>query len=386
MDPNQFDTYVGHLVATETKRADDAEKARKLQKEAEDFSKAINLVGAIVNQTAICDGSTQKAVRDWIRDINLASTRNTADLIEIVARTVSGPLRTEVERFIDEQKATYRNERAAIPWRVIREHVERTFLDIDELQSKRDALKREKQGPFDSEAAFIRRFRDLAEEGYPTANRNDDQNELIVTLFLQNLQSDRFAQKIVSREHPPRTLNECVTALQGACVWQNNYTRLHRPTTSTTQPLGRVEEDMDISGVQGHSGRVQGRPRGVTSQNDRAQGSDKLDKIIKSQEKLSTRLAKIELNQSEIQKKIDRPNASSGRMARPRSGPPATTGRNWQGTNRPARTQTGPAQAGSCFNCGGPGHFRRDCPDRRRQSNNSRPQNRSNWRQYPKNY
>ena len=55
-----------------------------------------------MKQTTACDGATTAAVRVWIKEVNLAIRQlGAGDVVELVTRSITGPLRWEVERFID---------------------------------------------------------------------------------------------------------------------------------------------------------------------------------------------------------------------------------------------------------------------------------------------
>lgn len=73
----------------------------------------------------------------WIKEVNLAIRQLVpADVVELVTRTITGPLRWEVERFIDQYIALNNVQRAAVPWADIETHVSNSFLNIDEAATK----------------------------------------------------------------------------------------------------------------------------------------------------------------------------------------------------------------------------------------------------------
>ena len=78
--------------------------------------RAREVIKDLIHQTRNCDGSSTLAVRNWIREITLAFNQvGNTSIIEIAAKTVSGPFRFELERFIEEQIATNNIARAAVP-------------------------------------------------------------------------------------------------------------------------------------------------------------------------------------------------------------------------------------------------------------------------------
>ena len=88
MDPAQFQNYMIGLAQQETER-------HAIQTTREQ-------IRDLIRQTQTCDGSSTSAVRNWIREVTLAFNQvGAASIIEIAYKTVSGPLRFELERFIE---------------------------------------------------------------------------------------------------------------------------------------------------------------------------------------------------------------------------------------------------------------------------------------------
>ena len=95
MDAGQFNQYMQGLATIEANAAA-ARQNGVTVKRTQDIKESM------VKQTTCCDGSTTTAVRVWIKEITLAIRQLVpADVINVVTRTVTGPLRWETERFID---------------------------------------------------------------------------------------------------------------------------------------------------------------------------------------------------------------------------------------------------------------------------------------------
>ena len=78
----------------------------------------------LIRQTQPCDGSSTLAVRTWIREITLAYNQvgNNA-IIEMASKTVSGPFRFKLERFIELEIATQNIVCCAVTWAQLRDHL-----------------------------------------------------------------------------------------------------------------------------------------------------------------------------------------------------------------------------------------------------------------------
>ena len=85
MDGAQFQNLTQGLTELERKR-------RTIQTSREQIRNLIRL-------TQSCDGATTAAVRNWIREVTLALNQvGAAHVVEVASKTVSGPLRFELER------------------------------------------------------------------------------------------------------------------------------------------------------------------------------------------------------------------------------------------------------------------------------------------------
>ena len=198
MDPAQFQNYTIGLAQQETER-------RAIQTTREQ-------IRDLIRQTQTCDGSSTSAVRNWIREVTLAFNQvGAASIIEIAAKTVSGPLRFELERFIERTIAANQIGRAAIPWPDLRDHLASNFLNIDETAALRDELDKVRQSAYEPTQQFVRRFRDISDICYPSGLRNPDQESVLVRTFVRGLTSDSLARQLIEQA-APASLDEAIRA------------------------------------------------------------------------------------------------------------------------------------------------------------------------------
>ena len=88
-----------------------------------------------------------------------------------------------MERFISEYMTTHSSARDDVPWEAVKEHISASFLHIDEASALRDELEKTNQSAYEPEAGYNRRLREVADPAYPTADRNDDQNRILIRAY-----------------------------------------------------------------------------------------------------------------------------------------------------------------------------------------------------------
>ena len=151
------------------------------------------LTQKLLKQTAFCDGSSDVATRGWIDDINLTFQRvGQPYIVDIVSSSVTGYLRKEVEHFIQQSVNTLAVGRDVITWPSIREHVIKSFPNVDEAAALRDSVETIQQSTFETDASYIRRFRELAQKSYPDPH-NEDQCRNLVRYFALGLRMPAVA-------------------------------------------------------------------------------------------------------------------------------------------------------------------------------------------------
>lgn len=316
MDPEQFQSYTEGLVALDNRRI-----LRNHKKEE---------IDALIRQTQICCGDSQSAIREWFDEIDLAVPilDDPASLIRVVTRTISGPLRKEVERFIRECGNHPDNPvaREAVAWNDIKSHVQTAFLSLDENAYLRDQIEEIRQSAYESPAAYNLRFRGLADAAYPRGTRNADQIRVLLRAYARGLHCAQMAKRLVTTGRP--------TSLEDAMHLVLQYSS----ADDEFNRLGRKEEPMEIGVIGRHvsSKTVSDVPKAVDDMNAI------MDKMSCQMERLFTRIAKLECQSAREQRE-----KKSGRKTKPSS---------WTEDGRPV-----------CYECGNPGHFGRDCDVRRKR-------------------
>ena len=271
-----------------------------------------------------CDGEVSSQLRNYLYDVDLLGPvvdNENAAILDVVARTTSGPLRREVQRFLAAQVEP----RPQVPWNRLKAHLQRTFLSADEDEKLRSVVEQMKQSEGETLASYNRRFREAAQRAYPEP-RSADAERAVLRQYLKGLRSAELSKK-VSLELQTQTLEGALSFVENVEAGLERYMGLHRED---------IPEPMDTSSVQ----PVQ--PAGT-------QGDlmTLLQKMQRGQDKIMTRLTKLETGQGSM-------------------GPPADTTPRW--ANRGARTGNGgnfaPRQQGaavSCFHCQG-NHYKSGCP------------------------
>ena len=212
-------------------------------------------------------------VRSWFQDIKLTLDRvGPLHIGDVISRTITGSLHSEVERFIRERLPAHGNIGNQIPWVDIKAQITRGFLHVDDTAALRDEVAHTKQSVY----AFSHRFRQITDVAYPPPARNVDQHRMILTAFLRALTRDAFTRKLVAEVHPV-TLDEAITSLEVLSEREDEYTRVGRTNAPEVQDI----QPMEIDYTQCAS---------ALSSTD-----ELLHKVISSQEKLTTKVAKIEM-------------------------------------------------------------------------------------------
>ena len=188
----------------------------------------------------VCDGSSAVLVREWINDVDL-STNYSNRPVYVAAHSSTGPLRRELERFLDTQP-----NRHHVPWDLVRAHISEAFLTPLENDRLRDEITRIAQQPEETIASYNRRFIELADRAYPRPGvnqpRNEDQNRTLLEQYVRGLRDDHVADRLVTHGHPANH-EEAITMAQDYArdVFRLRLARRPRQT--------RVEEPMEINAV-----------------------------------------------------------------------------------------------------------------------------------------
>ena len=279
-----------------------------------------------------CDGELSNQLRNYLYDIELLQpsvNRDNKAILDIVARTTSGPLWREVQRYLSSQP----EDRDQVPWVRLKAHIERTFLSSDEDEKLRVNLEQLYQREGETLASYNRRYREATQRAYPSP-RSADAERIVLRSYLKGLRAADLAKK-VSLELRDQTLEAALEFVERVEAGLERFVGLQR-----------AEEPMDTSAVQATA----------------APESDvlaTLQKIQKGQERVMTRLSKLETSQK-----------SSGPEGPDRYWP--SQPRQPQRSVQPPRGFRNGERKVTCFHCGGD-HYKVGCPLLPRPQRTPRP-------------
>ena len=231
-------------------------------------------------------------------------------VIDVAARTVSGSLKKEVERFLGAQP-----NRAQTPWVTLRDHIRATFLSANEAERLKSELEKMAQTSYETLANFNRRFRESANKAFPQP-RTPDAERLVLRAYSRGIYSTALAKKLIV-EGRPANLDAAFQYAEGQAAGNEMFDGLERRS--------RDEEEMDCSAT-------------GDSQSLAEKVLEALEGIRKSHERVVTRVAKLEAS------------GSSQRGGGPRKINTPRAPLKWTEDGRPI-----------CYHCGKAGHKGAEC-------------------------
>ena len=162
------------------------------QEEEAEYRLAIDIAATIPP----CNGDTEKAVRDWLKEVEM-SRPYTDQTILVACRSSRTPLRREIETFLGDKLS-----RQQKTWAQLKAHIIESFLDPEEEERQRTEVESMTQGAYETTAAYGRRFREAAEIAYPTyqnAPRIDSENRMLWRYYIKGLRNAVTAEKITAQ-------------------------------------------------------------------------------------------------------------------------------------------------------------------------------------------
>ena len=321
-----------------------AQENRQTAQQAAQRLELSKLLAKVIRQTSFADGHSAPATRVWLDEIQLAQNRlGPNHTIEVATSTVTGSLRREIELFIHNKEVVDKVDRNAIPWEEVRAHITRNFLNVDEQAAQRDQVESTSQAAFETEASYCRRFREVAQAGYPHDLRNADQERLLIKSFARGLKSPTVAVKMIERANP-ETLTDAMSWL---AVYSERADAVSRLGLATSH-----DEPMEIGSVPMPSAPVQVKTK----------QEEMMDRVLQGQERLMTKIAKLEIKQQPHHKygqpDKQKNSQSQGQNKQNGSVDPRDLP-NWSPDGKP-----------KCFFCLKYGHVRRDCRKEQRPGKN----------------
>ena len=157
------------------------------------------------------------------------------EIIEVAAKTISGPFRFETERYISKAMADNDITREQVSLQGLRDHLEAKFLNVDEAAALQDEVENLKQSTYEPTAQYSRRFREVADSAYPTAQCNPDQEQLLIKAYARGLTSNELARKLVE-EVSQHELESAIAAIARFSERKDAYDRLGRTVVPMAAP------------------------------------------------------------------------------------------------------------------------------------------------------
>jgi hypothetical protein len=130
-----------------------------------------------------------------------------------------------------------------VTWDQLKEHLQQQFLSQHEAERLRDEVDKVKQTAYESAMTYGRRFRDTADLGYPPANRNADQQRVLLKAYQKGLRDRHMVERLVKEGRPADFTAAMVLVQQ----YESDDYKLHKALEGT----GRIEEPMEIGAMVG---------------------------------------------------------------------------------------------------------------------------------------
>ena len=214
----------------------DDEKEERFQT-ARDIKEADLLVSDITK----CDGISPEAVRLWLKRVD-QTISYTTKTVRVATRTATGALLDEIESFLNLHKR-----RAT--WEQVRANIVSHFLPPEEEDYLCAQVDQTKQKPYESAAAYGRRFKKAVTLAYP-GHKGEDYgalgNRLLKKTFIDGLSDHGIIERLL-KEARPRTYDE---ALRAAVRYEADEQNLKAQFTAHNIPT-RHEEPMEVGAVGG---------------------------------------------------------------------------------------------------------------------------------------
>ena len=320
----------------------------KIIVQSSEYQRRRDLLLDAISATQKINGKNQEAVRTWVNDIHYAADNlgNNEQVVQVIAQTVLGSLRDEVESFISEN-IPEGGHRGSIDFKLIVEHVRKICLPPNENRRRRQALETLRKRPDETLLAFNGRFRRIADEAFPRDLRTHDQQETLSSAYLRALGNDSIAKNICGNElrSIEDTMRRASREFEKAYRF-DNYMKRGEVNEEAQQ---YNDEPMEI-------GAVRGAPRSfsVQKQSDHTHSQPpynplqaQVSKMEKQMERALTEIAKLKVGGGDHEP-ARRDKQRLKRYSKPGS---------WT-----------PEGAPVCYACQSPGHIARQCPLRKKQN------------------
>ena len=301
----------------------------------------------------LCDASSTQRLREWFRDVAMTVPYSTKT-VYIATLTSEGPLRREIEKALDAAP-----DRDRVTWAQLKAHLTTAFMSAHEEEKLRDDLESISRQPYETTAHYGRRFSEAADLAYPAANRNIDQQRVMLRCYMKGLNDEKMVLRLVQEKSP----NDYIEAIAAVAQFESDAYQVYRTINGMAPPETRTEEPMDISAISGAHATSYSAP-------SRDPGEDRWDRLERQVTGLSrefTKLMAIQTRGAPAQPTRVRSaarDAPRGPPPRERYPPPrrAMKPTQWTETGQPI-----------CLRCDRPGHIKRECPQNRAPRDRAQP-------------
>ena len=299
-----------------------------------------------------CDGTQPKALREWLRAIQLTIPYSQLTTY-IASLTATDGLLVELEHFLSEQP-----DRNRVTWPELKAHLEQAFLSPYEDDRLRDEVDKLKQGQYETSASYARRFRELAAQAYPGEAdfRNEDQQRILLRAYMRGLK-DRSMKERLATEGRPKTVEQAmrlVTAYEA-----DNYVLKVALEDGATM---RHEEPMDISAMSANNNQSTG------------QHSNQPSAMAKDMADMRRQVSGLTQQFTKLMSALETKQGPSANRPRQQQQSQYKSQSYRQAPTQPNNFKYTPEGAPICEFCGIIGHIQRLCRKRQRAQHNRGPQ------------
>lgn len=337
-----------------------------MSREAEERRKAEDQVKRVPS----CDGGSPQAVREWVRNVAL-TIHYSGYTVYIASQSATGPLRRELEHFLSSQE-----NRQAVTWTQLRDHLQQAFLSPHEDDRLRHEVEKTKQGAYENSASYSRRFREAVDLAYPPTaeERNVDLTRNLLRLYLRGIRDRHIVERLV-KEGRPTSFSAAMTLVQS--YEADNY-RLQ--IALDEEVPDRVEEPMEIGAFSRPS-----QDLNRTSAN--ASSSQPGDRWMKGFNDMQRQVSGLATQFTKLMATLEKNSRQETKTSQPSSRRREDQGRRQDHGGARPKTSARPLMSGNegedynifdnegeplCNYCHKTGHIARNCLKRKRRDSASR--------------
>ena len=186
-----------------------------------------------------CDASSTQRLREWFRDIAMTIPYS-AKTVYIATLTAEGPLRREIEKALNAAQ-----DRENVTWVQLKAHLTAALMSAHEEEKLRDDLETIVRQPYETTAHYGRRFSEAADLAYPAAQRNIDQQRVMLRRYMKGLNDEKMVLRLIQEKSP----NDYLEAITAVAQFESDAYQVYRTINGVAPPETRTVEPMDISAI-----------------------------------------------------------------------------------------------------------------------------------------